>query len=221
MGRKRRIVAKKGAGPMLLDKPSRRLTLVKIVNKNRARFPGAEKPQGEFERAKLFWPVNENGVASLESPGQDLAGITVEKLDVRIWFQFRLGDGRMGWIAIDLDAYDPGLRETACQHERASTPHATGLQDLPRSQRTDCSVEEKHSAWTDASKSELTPHARDRRAEVGEQVFRLPGNRRHVKRSFINGRVHLVINDGFPAKTTARNRPHFLRLDCEGYLLAD
>jgi hypothetical protein len=48
MGRKRRIVAKKGAGPMLLDKRSRRLTLVKIVNKNRTRFPGAQQPQGQF-----------------------------------------------------------------------------------------------------------------------------------------------------------------------------
>jgi hypothetical protein len=125
MDSKRRIVAKKGAGPMSLNKHSRRFSLVKIVNKDRARFPGAEKPQGEFERAKPFWPINENDVASLESPGQDLARITVEQLDVRIWFQFRLGDGRMGWIAIDLDAYDSGLRETACQHESASTPHAT------------------------------------------------------------------------------------------------
>lgn len=48
MGSERWIVAKKGAGPVLLDKHSRRLTLVKIVNKNRARFPGAQKPQGEF-----------------------------------------------------------------------------------------------------------------------------------------------------------------------------
>jgi hypothetical protein len=48
MGRKRRIVAKKSARPMSLDKPSGRLTLVKIVNKNRARFPGAQKPQGKF-----------------------------------------------------------------------------------------------------------------------------------------------------------------------------
>ncbi len=48
MDRKCRIVAKKGAGPMPLDKLSGRLTLVKIVNKNRARFPSAEKPQGEF-----------------------------------------------------------------------------------------------------------------------------------------------------------------------------
>ena len=96
MDSKRRIIAKKGAGPMLLDKLSRRLTLVKIVNKNRARFPGAQKPQGEFERAKLFWPVNENGVAGLEPTGQDLAGITVEKLDICIWLQLRLSDGRMG-----------------------------------------------------------------------------------------------------------------------------
>jgi hypothetical protein len=33
----------------------------------------------------------------------------------------------------------------------------------------------------------------------------LPGNRRYVKGSFIAGRVHLVINDGFSAKTTAGN----------------
>jgi hypothetical protein len=96
MDSKRRIVAKKGAGPMLLDKPSRRLTLVKIVNENRARFPGAQKPQSEFKRAKILWPVNENGVAGLEPPGQDLARITVEKLDVRIRFQLLLSDGRMG-----------------------------------------------------------------------------------------------------------------------------
>jgi hypothetical protein len=96
MDRKRRVVAKKGAGPMLLDKPSRRLTLVKIVNENRARFPGAQKPQSEFKRAKILWPVNENGVAGLEPPGQDLARITVEKLDVRIRFQLLLSDGRMG-----------------------------------------------------------------------------------------------------------------------------
>jgi hypothetical protein len=205
MNRKRRVVAKKSAGPMSLDKLSRRLPLVKIVNKNCARFPGAEKPQGEFERAEFLWPINENSVAGLEPRGQDLAGITVEQLDVRIWFQLRLGDGRIGWIAIDLDAYDLSLRETACQHESASTPHATRLQDLPRSKRTDCGVKEKHSAWTDASKSELTPHAGDRRAEVGEQISRLPGNRCYVKRSFIAGRVHLVINDGFSAKTTAGN----------------
>jgi hypothetical protein len=133
MNRKCRVVAKKGAGPMSLDKLSRRLPLVKIVNKNRARFPGAEKPQGEFERAEFLWPINENSVAGLEPRGQDLAGITVEQLDVRIWFQFRLGDGRMGWIAIDLDAYNPGLRETACQRESASTAHAARFQDLPRS----------------------------------------------------------------------------------------
>ena len=48
MDRKCRVVAKKGAGPMPLDKLSGRLTLVKIMNKNRARFPSAEKPQGEF-----------------------------------------------------------------------------------------------------------------------------------------------------------------------------
>ena len=209
MDSKRRIVAKKGTGPMLLDKPSRRLTLVKIVNKNCARFPGAQKPQGEFERAKLFWPVNENGVAGLEPPGQDLAGITVEKLDVRIWFQLRLGDGCMGWIAIELNAYDPGLRETACQHESAATAHAARFEDLPRSQRTDCGVKEKHSAWTDASKSGLTPHACDRAAKVGEQVLGLPGNRRYIKPSFITRRAHLSINNGFPAKTTARNRRHF------------
>jgi hypothetical protein len=76
---------------------------------------------------------------------------------------------------------------------------------LSRSQRTDCGVKEKHSAWTDASKSELTPHARDRRAEVGEQIAGSSRYRRYVKRSFINGRAHLVINDGFPARTTARN----------------
>lgn len=209
MDRKRRIVAEKGAGPMSLDKLSGRLTLVKIVNKNRARFPGAQKPQGKFKRAKLFWPVNENGVASLEPPRQDLAGITVEKLDVRIWFQLRLGDGRMGWIAIELNAYDPGLRETACQHESASTAHAARFQDLPRTQRTNCGVKEKHSAWTDASKPGLTPHACDRGAEIGEQVSSLPGNRRHVKPSFITRRAHLAINNGFPAKTTARNRRQF------------
>jgi hypothetical protein len=48
MDRKRRIVAKKGAAPMLLDKLSRRLTLVKIMNKNGGRLPSAEKPHGEF-----------------------------------------------------------------------------------------------------------------------------------------------------------------------------
>ena len=48
MDSKRRIVTKEGAAPMLLDKLSRRLTLVKIVNKNRARLPSAEKPHGEF-----------------------------------------------------------------------------------------------------------------------------------------------------------------------------
>jgi hypothetical protein len=220
MDRKRRIVAKKSAGPMSLDKLSRGLTLMKIVNKDRARFAGAQKPQGEFERAEVFWPVNENGVASLESPREDLAGITVEKLDVRIWFQFRLGDGRMGWIAIDLDAYDPGLRETACQHESASTPHATRFQDLSRSQRTDCGVKEKHSAWTDASKSELTPHACDRRAEVREQISGSSRYSRYVKRSFITGRMHLAINDGFPAKTTASNGPHFGVLTVRDNLLA-
>jgi hypothetical protein len=41
MDRKRRIVAEKGARPMSLDKLSGRLTLVKVVNKNRAWFPGA------------------------------------------------------------------------------------------------------------------------------------------------------------------------------------
>jgi hypothetical protein len=45
---KRRIVAKKGAGPVSFDKLSDRLTLVEIVNKNRARLPGAQQPQGEF-----------------------------------------------------------------------------------------------------------------------------------------------------------------------------
>jgi hypothetical protein len=48
MDRKCQIVAKKGAAPMPLDKLSGRLTLVKIVNKDRARFPSAEKPQCEF-----------------------------------------------------------------------------------------------------------------------------------------------------------------------------
>ena len=48
MDRKCGIVAKKGAGPMPFDKLSGRLTLMKIVNKNRTRFPGTEKPQGEF-----------------------------------------------------------------------------------------------------------------------------------------------------------------------------
>ena len=48
MGRKRRVVAKKRAGPMFLHKLSRWLSLVEIVNKNCAWFPGAQKPQGEF-----------------------------------------------------------------------------------------------------------------------------------------------------------------------------
>lgn len=165
---KRQIVAKKSAAPMLLDKLSGRLTLVKIVNENRARFPGAQKLQGEFQRAKIFWSVNENGVADLEPPGQDLAGITVEKLDVRIWFQLRLGDGRMGWIAIELNAYDPGLRETARQHEGTSTAHPARFQNLPWSKSTNRGVKEKHSAWANASKSKLTPHASDCAAEVGE-----------------------------------------------------
>ena len=69
MDRKCQIVAKKGAGPMPLDKLSGRLTLVKIVNKDRARFPSAEKPQCEFKRAKIFRSVNENGVAGPEPPG--------------------------------------------------------------------------------------------------------------------------------------------------------
>jgi hypothetical protein len=124
MDRKRWIIAKKGAGPVLLNKLSGRLTLVEIVNKNRAWLPGVQKPQGEFQCAKLFWPVNENGVAGLEPHGQDLAGIPVEKLDVRIWFELFLGDGRIGWIAIELDAYDSNLRKAACQHESASTAHA-------------------------------------------------------------------------------------------------
>jgi hypothetical protein len=145
----------------------------------------------------------------LEPPRQDLAGITVEKLDVRIWFQLRLRDGRMGWIAIELNAYDPGLRETACQHESASAAHAARFQDLPRSQRTDCGVKEKHSAWTDAPKSGLTPHACDRVAKAGEQVSGLPGNRRYIERSFITRRAHLSINNGFPGKTTASHGRQF------------
>jgi hypothetical protein len=168
MDSKRRIVAKKGAGPISLDKLSRWLTLVKIVNKNRARFPGAQKPQGEFKRAKILWPVNENGVAGLEPPGQDLTRITVENLDVRIWFQLRLRDGRMGRIAIELDAYNSGLWETTRQHESAPTAHTARFQNLPRSQGTNRGVEEKHSAWTDPSKPKLTPHACDCAAEIGE-----------------------------------------------------
>jgi hypothetical protein len=168
MGCKRRIVAKKGAGPMSLNKLPRRLTRMKIVNKNCARLLGAQQPQGEFKRAKIFWPVNENRVASLEPPWEDLAGITVEKLDICIWLQLRLSDGCMGRVAIELDAYDPGVRETARQHESASAAHAARFQNLPWSKPTDCGVKEKHSAWANASKSKLTPHACDCAAEVGE-----------------------------------------------------
>ena len=202
MDRKHRIVAKKSAAPMPLNKLPRRLTLMKIVNKNRARLPSAQQPQGELQGSKIFWPVNENGVAGLEPPGQDFARITVEKLDVRIWFQFRLSDGRMGWIAIELDAYDPGLWKTARHHEGTSTAHAARFQNLPWSKPTDCRVKEKHPAWTNASKSKLTPHACDCAAEVGEQFTGFRRYRRHVKRSFISGRAHLLINDGSLTEAT-------------------
>jgi hypothetical protein len=112
----------------------------------------------------------------------------------------------MGRVAIDLDAYDPGVRETACQHESASAAHAARFQDLPRGKRTDCGVKEKHSAWTNASKSKLAPHACDCAAEVGKQLTGSRRYRRYVKRSFITRRAHLLINDGSLTEATARNR---------------
>jgi hypothetical protein len=48
MACERRVVAKKGAWPMLLDKLSGGLTSVEIVNKDRAWFPCSQKPQCEF-----------------------------------------------------------------------------------------------------------------------------------------------------------------------------
>ena len=72
----------------------------------------------------------------------------------------------------------------------------------------DRGVKEKHSAWANASKSKLTPHACDCAAEVGEQVSGLSRNRRYVKRSFITGRAHLLINDGSLTKATT-GEPYF------------
>jgi hypothetical protein len=75
---------------------------------------------------------------------------------------------------------------------------------LPRGKLADCGVKEEHSAWTNASKAKLTPHACDCAAEVGEQVSGLSRNGRYVKRSFITGRAHLLINDGSLIEATTR-----------------
>src|SRR5947208_644280 len=61
----------------------------KIVDENGARFLGVQKIERQLERAKIFWTIDQDGIAGLQSPRQNLARIAVEQLDVRARFQFR------------------------------------------------------------------------------------------------------------------------------------
>jgi hypothetical protein len=146
----------------------------------------------------------------LQPPWQDLARIPVEKLDVRIWFELCLGDGRVLGIAIELNAYDPSLWETERQHESASTAHPARFQDLSRGKPTDGGVKEKHSARTNSPKAKLTPHACDRVAEIRQTVTGVLGNRRYVQRGFIPRRAQLLTQLRVSAQE--RTRWHFCGL---------
>ena len=59
------------------------------MDENGARFLGVQKIDRQLERAKIFWTIDQDGIAGLQSPRQNLARIAVEQLDVGARFQFR------------------------------------------------------------------------------------------------------------------------------------
>jgi len=94
-------------------------------------------------KARNLLARHENG-APVWAAGQDFARITVEKFDVRIRFQLRLSDGRMGWIAIELDAYESGLWENSAPAMRVLHLGCGPITEFAlEGKPTDCGVKEK------------------------------------------------------------------------------
>ncbi len=210
-GGKRGVVAEKSAWPMAFDKLPSRLAPVEVMDKNSARFAGGQEPERQFQRAKFFWAINENCIPGLKPLREYLARIPVEKFDIRVRPELRFGDGRMCWIEIKLNAHNSRLRETTCQHECALAAHAARFQDLFRTKRTHRRIKEKHSAGADAFESAFTRHGLDRTPKIGQQPIGSSRYRRCVKRRFVLGVAHMLINGGSlpqATRTSARNFDH-------------
>ena len=114
-----RIVAKECVSEIALDEISLRRSRREIVNENRAGFSGAEKIDSQFERAEIFWAVDQDRVALLQALRQNLTGIAVEKIDIRFRLQLRFRRGNIFRLPIVLNANDPRLRKATRENERA------------------------------------------------------------------------------------------------------
>src|SRR3984893_1022901 len=104
---------------MPLNESSPRRVRRKIVDEDHAWFSGAQKIESEREGAKFLRAVDQNGVAILQVLRQNYTGVAVQKIDVLVWLQLRLGGGSVLRFSIKLHADDARFRETARQNERA------------------------------------------------------------------------------------------------------
>jgi hypothetical protein len=210
-GGQRGVVAEKSAWPLAFDKRPGRLTPVEVMDKNGARFASGHELEGQFQRAKFFWAINQNRVTGLKPLRKDLARIPVEKFDIRVRPELRFGDGRMRWVEIKLNAHNSRLREATCQHEGALATHAARFQNLFRAKRTHRRIKEKHSAGANAFESAFTWDSLDRTPKIGQQPIGSSRYRRCVKRRFVPGVAHMLINGGSlpqATRTSARNFDH-------------
>ena len=89
----------------------------------------AQEPKGKFQRAKVFWPVNQNDVASPDQFGQQAKRVAKQALDILATTQSFRGQRGVGGVHIRFQTNDVSFGKEPGKHERALGSSPAGLND--------------------------------------------------------------------------------------------
>lgn len=177
------MIAEERVRPLVVDKFPPGRAGGAIMQKNHARVACPQQIEGELQRTKIFWPVDENSITMFETPRQNIAGIAKQRFHVAMRSEPGQSNRVVRGANIQFHAHDSHIGKTMCHRQRASALCAAGFQDLSRVQRSNHAVKQEHFAKENAATALLFRDGFDAGLEFGQKTIcagknRVDANRR-------------------------------------------
>ncbi len=136
------FIAEKCAREMTLDEPARLRAQPKVMHENRAGQAAAEEAEGQFQRAEILRPVDQNDVAGTEKLREKKKRISETAVHIPALAQAFRGDWSVRRITVRFQTNDRYFRKESRQDQRTLGASPPGLDNPARLRGGDEGVEE-------------------------------------------------------------------------------